>query len=117
MEFSQVSVNTQDVTVLVENDDVESEQSSEDGDMFTDDFMDNKQALAHMLEGNQRALLISNDEDVRQIFNAVDNNESLFDFFPSNPNSRWSTRKRSEAGGSLEGRVKVGFFSLALAIP
>ena len=30
---------------------------------------------------------------------------------------RWSTRKRSEAGGSLEGRVKVGFFSLALAIP
>ena len=23
--------------------------------------------------------------------------------------SRWSTRKRSEAGGSLEGRVKVGF--------
>ena len=30
---------------------------------------------------------------------------------------RWSTRKRSEAGGSLEGRVKVGFFSLALVIP
>ena len=30
---------------------------------------------------------------------------------------RWSTQKRSKAGGSLEGRVKVGFFSLALVIP
>ena len=98
VEFSQVSINTQDVTVLVENDDVESEGSSEDGEMFTDDFMDNKAALAHMLEGNQRALLITSDEDVRQIFDAVDNDESLFNFFPSNPNSCIHSRHTTPFG-------------------
>ena len=36
---------------------------------------------------------------------------------PDDHTARWSTRKYSEAGGSLEGQVKVGFFSLALVIP
>ena len=46
---------------------------------------------------------------------------SLITLSPLGSHSMWSmclsTRKHSEAGGSLEGQVKVGFFSWALVIP